>query len=248
MTPATEAAIREHAEAEYPRECCGVVAIIAGRERYIACRNVAATPGEHFVLSAEDYADAEDRGEIVAIVHSHPDAPAQPSVADRVSCEGTGLPWHIVATDANGSGELVTIEPEGFQAPLVGRPFAHGVLDCYSLIRDWYQQERGVLLPDFERRDGWWNDGHSDLYRTNLAAGGFQFFTDESALQPGDLILMQIKSGNDVPNHAGIYLGDGGAMLHHLAGRLSSRDVYGGYWREVNRGFARHESTRGKLP
>ena len=33
----------------------------------------------------------------------------------------------------------------------------------------------------------------------------------------------------DVPNHAGIYLGDN-VILHHVQGRLSSRDVYGGYF------------------
>jgi len=54
---------------------------------------------------------------------------------------------------------------------------------------------------------------------------------------------MQVQSKNGVPNHAGVYLGDG-IMLHHLYGRLSSRDVYGGYWREVTRLTLRHESAK----
>ncbi|WP_043946890.1 NlpC/P60 family protein, partial [Ralstonia solanacearum] len=41
----------------------------------------------------------------------------------------------------------------------------------------------------------------------------------------GDVILMQVRA--PVPNHAAVYLG-GVQMLHHLHGRLSSRDVYGG--------------------
>ncbi|MFP3822548.1 C40 family peptidase, partial [Bacillus sp. SIMBA_008] len=73
-----------HAAAEYPRECCGLVIAGADGERYIPCRNTAATPSEHFRLPAEDYAAAEDQGRVLALVHSHPNAPAVPSDADKV--------------------------------------------------------------------------------------------------------------------------------------------------------------------
>jgi cell wall-associated NlpC family hydrolase len=48
---------------------------------------------------------------------------------------------------------------------------------------------------------------------------------------------MQVAS--PVPNHASVYLGDG-LILHHLQGRLSSRDVYGGYWQKVSTHALRH--------
>lgn len=243
MTPETIEAINAHACAEYPRESCGLVAVIKGRERYIACTN-AAQGSEHFVLPAEDYANVEAQGEIVAVVHSHPNAPATPSQADRVSCEASGLPWHIVRVDlvdgAPQAGELYSFEPTGYKAPLVGRQFSHGVLDCYTLIRDWYQQERGVTLPDFKRHDNWWNDGHSDLYTQGFPEAGFVVIPDGEQPQVGDVIQMQIRSKNGNPNHAAVYLGDG-LMLHHLYGRLSSRDVYGGYYQEVTRRIVRYQ-------
>jgi proteasome lid subunit RPN8/RPN11 len=244
MQNETIEAIRAHAAEEYPRECCGLVLVVKGRERYQRCTN-AAQGTEHFVLPAEEYADAEQLGEVIAVAHSHPNAPAQPSQADLVSCEASGLPWHIVRVDladgAPAAGELVTVEPSGYRAPLVGRQFSHGVLDCYQLIVDWYAQERGVTLPQFARADEWWNDGKSDLYTEGFPLAGFTKLPEGAALQAGDVILMQIRARNGVPNHAAIYLGDG-LILHHLHGRLSSRDVYGGMWAENTRAVLRHQS------
>lgn len=233
MERSTLEAIRAHAAQDYPREACGLVVVEKGRERYLPCRNVAAGT-EHFILPAEDYAAAEDAGEVVAVVHSHPDVPAAPTEADLVSCEASGLPWHILSWPAD---DLRTIEPSGYQAPLVGRSFAHGVLDCYTLIRDWYRLERGVNLPDFERRDDWWATG-DDLYMQHYAEAGFAAVSQDQPEQVGDVILMQLRA--KVPNHAAVYLGNG-HMLHHLHGRLSSRDVYGGYWQEITRCVLRYK-------
>jgi proteasome lid subunit RPN8/RPN11 len=236
-------AIKAHACAEYPRECCGLVVVFKGRERYICCTN-AAQGTEHFILPAEEYASAESAGEVVAVVHSHPNTPAQPSQADRVACEASGLPWHIVRVDlvdgAAQAGEIHSFEPTGYKAPLVGREFSHGVLDCYQLIVDWYAQERGITLKQFARADDWWNDGHSDLYTEGFPQAGFRKLKDGEQPQAGDVILMQIRAKNGVPNHAGIYIGDG-LMLHHLHGRLSSRDVYGGHYQEVTRAILRYQ-------
>jgi len=245
MKPATINAIHRHAETDYPRESCGLIVIRKGREKYVPCKNTARS-SEHFIISAQEYTEVEEQGSIIAVVHSHPDVQAIASEADKVSCEASGLVWHIVRVDdIDGvavASELVTIEPCGYQAPLVGRPFFHGVLDCYSLIRDWYQQTRGIELKQFHRLDNWWNDGNSDLYTQGFPQAGFKSVEAEAGLYEGDVILMQIRSKNGVPNHAAIYLGDG-LILHHLHGRLSSRDVYGGYWREVTRNVIRFDKN-----
>lgn len=247
MNQKTMNAIRAHAESCYPRECCGLVIAVRRKERYVPCENTAVGE-EHFAISAEAYANAEESGNVIAVVHSHPNMPAQPSEADLVSCEESGLPWHIIRVDLiDGkpvAGEVNTIEPSGYQAPLVGRQFFHGVLDCYALIRDWYQIERGITLPDFNRSDEWWNDGQSDLYTQGFPLAGFEIRPHDQEPQPGDVILMQIRSKNGVPNHAAIYLGDG-LILHHLHGRLSSRDVYGGYWQEVTRSVLKYRGNNG---
>lgn len=245
MKPATVRALSRHAEQEYPRESCGLILICRGREKYQPCRNTAS--GEtHFMIDAEEYAAAEEQGEIVGLVHSHPNAPAQPSEADKVACEASGLVWYIVRVDRVGdvpqAGEIVTLEPCGYRAPLVGRQFYHGVLDCYTLIRDWYQETLNIALPDFKRHDDWWNDGQSDIYTEGYPQAGFVKIPAGEAPQIGDVIFMQIRSNNGVPNHAGVYIGDG-QILHHLHGRLSSRDIYGGYWQEVTRYIVRYQGV-----
>lgn len=241
MEQTTIDAILAHVQAEYPREACGLVIIERGRQKYIPCRNIAAAVGEHFELPGEDSAVAEERGEIVLLVHSHPDGTSTPSDGDRVECEESGLPWLIVAWPG---GAMRTIEPCGYEAPLVGRAYAHGLLDCWTLIRDWYARELGIELPDVERRDGWWNDGSSDLYLAHLEEAGGVIVQrspdiDPKALQVGDVILMQIRSSNGVSNHGAVYVGDS-RILHHPYGRLSTRDIYGGYWRECTRYVVRH--------
>ncbi len=220
--PAWQTAAEVHARAEYPRESCGLV--VSGN--YMPCTNQARGT-EHFQLSARDYAAAEERGTIEAVVHSHPDAPANPSPADRVACETSGLPWHIVGLSAGEITVWKYCAPCGYEAPLVGRPFYHGVLDCYALVRDWYARERGIALPDYAREDEWWHHG-GDLYREHFREAGFAPAEPGSAIE-GDVILMQVHS--PVPNHAAIWL-PGDVLLHHLYGRLSCREVYGGYYRK----------------
>jgi proteasome lid subunit RPN8/RPN11 len=246
MKPGTQASIHTHALAEYPRECCGVVIVAKGRERYVPCRNVASTPSEHFVIHRDDQVAAEEAGEITAIVHSHPDAPAKPSEADRVQCEVSEVPWVIVSV-MPGDGKPViaetrTIEPSGYEAPYVGRSWSHGVLDCWALCRDWYAREWGVTLPDPPRADDWWNDGESALYNDAALRDANFVPVSPAEIAPGDLILMQIRSRNRVPNHAAVYIGDG-LILHHLHSRLSSRDTFGGYWQEVTRSVWRHRGA-----
>ncbi len=244
MEQTTLQAIQAHAVAEYPRECCGLVVATAAGEQYVPCRNTAETPSEHFRLPAEDFADAEDQGELLAVVHSHPNAAATPSDADRVMCEASGLRWHIVSV-GQVTGEpaecvdLQTIDPCGYEAPLIGREFAHGVLDCYSLVRDFYARELGIALSQYHREDDWWEKGQELYSMDRLQAEGFQPIAGE--LQHGDMILMQIRS--PVPNHAGVYLGDG-QMLHHLHGRLSERVPYGGMWAERTCYIVRHREAR----
>lgn len=75
MRDKTLKAILAHAEAEHPKECCGVVAQKSRVEKYFPCENLATNPTEQFHLDPTGYVEAEDWGTITAIVHSHPTLP-----------------------------------------------------------------------------------------------------------------------------------------------------------------------------
>lgn len=223
--------IREHAEREFPRESCGLVVIIKGRQRYFPCRNIA-DRNEHFVIHPDDLVAAEDAGTLSMVAHSHPNIAAIPSQADLVGIERSGVPWLIINIP---TGDYTVTAPTGYQAPLIGRQFSHGVLDCYELIKDYFRQELGISLPSPQRDDEWWLKGQN-LYLDNFEAAGF----DRVEIpQQHDVLLMQVASR--VPNHGAIFLGDG-CILHHQAGRLSSKDVYGGWHRKITTHILRHRS------
>jgi proteasome lid subunit RPN8/RPN11 len=224
-------AVKSHANSSPKREVCGVVTSYRRRNKYVPCRNVAEN-NEHFVIDPVDYAAAEDAGQIIAIVHSHVNVNPAPSQADLIGIERTNLPWLIVNTPINSYTFTL---PSGYFAPYVGREFVHGITDCYSIWRDYYSRELGIEMIDYERGFEWWLKG-DDLYEDNYRAAGFVEVTD---LKKHDIILMKVAS--PVQNHAAIYIGDN-IILQHITGKISSKDVYGGYWRKVTTKILRHES------
>ena len=49
LTAKMQAEILQQAKDDFPRESCGLIAVVKGRRRYFPCRNIAETPDEHFV-------------------------------------------------------------------------------------------------------------------------------------------------------------------------------------------------------
>ena len=209
----------KHAKEQDPRESVGVLIVIKGKEQYYPCNNLSTYSQQCFILDPEDYVKADALGEITAIVHSHPVTPPSPSQADKVSCEQSGLKWHIVNPKTEMWGYC---EPTGYKPPLIGRQWVWGVTDCWSLVRDYYKEQHNIQLLDYERPTTPQDFLDNPLFEQYAEITGFRELNKDEKLQKGDVLLMSIL--HPTLNHVAIFLGDD--ILHHLADRLSTREPY----------------------
>jgi proteasome lid subunit RPN8/RPN11 len=237
INDAVRAEIHRHAKESMPREACGLLVDVGLGVEYQPCENLA-TGQDQFVMKPEDWQRAEDRGEILAVVHSHPNMPPIPSQADRAGCAVSKLPWLIVSYPL--LQEAWMSPEEDYRAEYLERQFAYGVLDCYTLFQDYYRRELGIETPprsNYADEPLWWVKG-KDLY--NLAEWEKFGFVVVEAPQEHDVSLI-LLGRSSVPNHVAIHL-RAGAILHHVQGHLSTKEVYGGYWQKHTRWTLRHRS------
>ena len=208
-----------HAKDQDPKESCGLLLNKKGKEKYYPCNNLSMTQHQCFIIDPIDYVKADNLGEIIAIVHSHPITPPTPSQADRISCEHSNLPWYIVNPKTEQWADL---KPEGYKPELCGRPWVWGITDCWSLVRDWYKEEKNIELIDYERSMTPEEFLKNPLFEKYAKNTGFRELANDEALKKGDVLLMSIL--HPTLNHVAIFLGD--MVLHHLADRLSCKEPY----------------------
>lgn len=116
IAPDVVEAVLAHARAELPNEACGMVAGVAGSGRALAfhpARNAHASP-LRYRLDPEDqvritYAIERDGHELLAIVHSHPRSPAEPSPTDSRNAAAYPGVLHIVASLDDAAGPSGTL-------------------------------------------------------------------------------------------------------------------------------------------
>jgi proteasome lid subunit RPN8/RPN11 len=227
LSPTLKTELLEYSRAQAPKEACGLITD-AG---FIPAVNKSRNPTESFLLHPKEALAQAEGAEVLAYFHSHPAGQMSASIPDKAGCERTKKPWVILTLPMQ---HWTVLEPCGYVAPLVNRPWLYGSLDCAGIVIDAYKQ-LGIDLPDYERppfgawlRPGW--RGYLDIYE------GMGFVkTDEP--RPFDVLLMQYECEN--VNHSGILLSQG-QFLHHLYDQLSRPDTWAGNWRQCTKLFLRH--------
>ena len=222
ITTAQQTAIRAYAEAAHPAEACGFV---LNDGSVVECTNTATEP-DTFVISAAETALYLD--DAVASWHSHADY-ADLSFADVNASKALNLPYAV--WNCSGS-ELFYFDPRQ-SSGLLGRPWMYGGYDCYSAVRDWYSQQMGVQMGDYERLyEGEWSQRGFTHFEENFAAEGFVQIPKAADLQRGDVLMMKIRNDHTC-NHVAV-LEDPAAnkIFQHLVNRKSEVMSYSGYFRD----------------
>jgi cell wall-associated NlpC family hydrolase len=197
---------------------------------FVPATNSSADPKNHFKVSGEEFLMA---GEVIGILHSHTagytdpvtgltsSPQAFPSKLDMENQIASDVPWGLSVVSSESASEPIWWGDTLPIRPLVGRPFIHGVTDCYSLGRDWHRLQ-GIEFPDFPRDHAWWEPEYPDapdMYLEGFESAGFVQVHRTDPI-PGDCFVCSIRSKKR--NHAGVYIGNG-MILHHLSGHLSTR-------------------------
>ena len=224
---------REHFEANYPREGCGVLGVVHGDLKWFPCTNVAEGDND-FVIDSKEYIAISHKADIVGIVHSHPDATSEPSTTDIKYCNATGIPYYIFSYPEM---DLHIQKPEKETKALYGRNYEFGYNDCFEAARDYYL-EQGLDIPCrplFE--DDWWHKGLD--YFTDEYIGTWNFSKVDSNMKKGDLLIFTIQAA--VGNHCGVYLGDD-MFFHHAENRISTRENLYPFWKKYITGVYRYDA------
>jgi proteasome lid subunit RPN8/RPN11 len=210
------------AKNKYPQEAVCLLT----NDGLVELENISDTPSESYesIIPPEMYND------IIGIIHSHPDTDVRPSKQDCMTQLALDVPSGIVSVSVDSISVSFWAGDHLLEKSLLERPFHHVYYDCYSLIRSYYYQEKGITLKDYPREDDWWVLGEN-MYEDLFRDAGFSEVTT-SGIEVGDVVFMKINS--NTINHAGVYVGDDN-ILHHLNGRLSRIDKYSTWARIVDK-------------
>lgn len=228
---------KAHAIETFPEEACGLVVEFATGCKYVPCENIAEDPSKDFRIDPKVYvAHVENGNPVRAVIHSHVNGNPGPTAIDIKSQAESALPWGIGLAGEENCQDILWFGDQAPMAPLIGRPFVHGMWDCYSLVRDYYRSKNIVELPNYPRDFEWWFTGEN-LYLEHFKECGFIEIEQED-LREHDGFLMRFNP-SPVPQHAGIYLGDG-LMLNHFQPKLSRREPIHGWTRKITH-YLRYE-------
>lgn len=236
--------MKETSALRYPNEACGFILSKNGKSFAIEVENESPEKETQFLINPHSYVEAMKLGDIIGVWHSHVDEPPTPSQADIAGCNVSGLQWFIVAIDKLEDvdkfefSEIVTLNPNQEEiAPIVGRPYVFGVFDCWSLVVDYMQLEFNIKLNrNYPRIEEFWLKDQP-LLSKHYQDENLVIANDE--LRVGDILTFQTDNSGEA-NHVGVYVGDN-KILHHVFGRLSKHDIYGGYWEKHTVLHLRHK-------
>ena len=224
--------IKQHFENEYPREGCGVLAVVKGKKKWFPCTNVA-QDDEDFIIDSQEYLKLVRTTDIVGIVHSHPDRPSEPTKVDIDYCNALGIPYYIFSYP---DLDLTVVEPENKVTDLYGREYEFGTRDCFEALRDYLKTQNIIIPPRLMFEDDWW-DKNLDYFTKEIIADWKHKPIKLEDIEPNDVLIFQMMAPKN--NHCGVYLGND-IFYHHAVNRLSCRESLYPAWHKSLTGAYRY--------
>ena len=216
--------IREHFKNEYPREGCGILTVVKGKQKWIPCTNIA-EENNHFIIDTKEYLKIARTSDIVGIVHSHPDESSEPSELDINNCNALGKKYYIFSYPEM---DLTVVEPEISTTDLYGREYEFGVKDCFEALRDYLKTQNIDIPPRAMFVEDYW-DKEIDYFNDKTISEWNHSPVSLNEIKENDVLIFRVFS--NINNHCGVYLGND-IFYHHAENRLSCRENLYPQWKK----------------
>jgi proteasome lid subunit RPN8/RPN11 len=214
-----------------PEEPCGVIHLKKGKAKFIPINNISDDPNNCFVLDPKEFTRLNLTGEILYIVHGHPED-CIPSKYDISCCNNLKIPYVIFN---RFNFEYYILTPENYKT-LSGRQYEFGKNDCFEATRDWYLEHGLKLPPRRDWIDDWWLEGYD--YMKDVS--NIWPFIEVKDLQYGDLLTFAVDS--QIENHMGVYV-DNDCFFHHAVNRISCKENLYPFWARSLKKVYRYEGS-----
>jgi len=232
MHTLTKTEIISSCEANPLQEVCGFV-VLQDKAKVIQCQNISSTPETSFLIHPSEFIKAKSQGQIISLWHSHPSSAAF-SEADLSYGDEINLPLHLYNIQSKEWSEYI---PKTYRVPLTGRPFIWGHYDCFGLVRDYFRQEKGVYINDYDRDENFEQTKDVRIW-DNFEKEGFLKLPGLGAIKNDDVIIFNT---NAMPQHLGIFVGNT-QIMHHPLNAISRLDRFNANWQKRAKVIVRHKS------
>jgi proteasome lid subunit RPN8/RPN11 len=198
------------------KESVGYYQVIDGQPTDIKLlNNTSLLPSNYFSISAKDLILINSLCNVV-IFHTHINDNSYLSNEDIKGSNNCGLPY-LMSNLKTGSWDYYNPLDK---PPLEGRRYSYSHSNCYTLVRDYYQQVFNITLSSYQLTT-------PTAYLENNWNEFYKYFKQESFRpveipRQGDVLLLRIGRvglGCEA-NHCGIYINDN-KILHHLSNNVS---------------------------
>ena len=233
--------IKKHAFEEKPKECCGLVVERDRQEEVYPCRNSSEQPDKHFSINPTDYVRASRKGRVKAVYHSHNSENEKFSVNDMFNSRSHQLNYILYNTVKNSFSFFDFKKNKTF---LYNRVFEIGKSDCYTIVKEYYQELGIELDGENTLGDDWYKKNPNliaELFKLNENNPHLPIIElpANAELKEHDVIVFEFIKGAG-PNHVGVYLGDE-TMIHHPRNKYPCIEKLNSIYRKKMYKIYRHE-------